>query len=87
MVRLSYTGHERLKGRRALVTGGDSGIGRAVMALSTREGAEVAINYTDGSRTPIRLAGLLKAEGSKLTMLPGDLRNVETCLTNRQGSI
>lgn len=76
----SYKGHCLLEGRKALITGGDSGIGRAVTIAFSREGAEVSINYLVQEQSDAdSLAELLCAEGKELCMLPGDLREVETC--------
>lgn len=76
----SYRGHGRLKGRKALITGGDSGIGRAVAIAFAREGAQVAINYLDEEQSDAdSLASLLQKESMELIMLPGDLRDIETC--------
>ncbi|RVV96925.1 SDR family oxidoreductase [Mesobaculum littorinae] len=75
----SYRGSNRLKGRRALITGGDSGIGRAVAIAYAREGAEVAINYLPQEEDDANdLAGLFENEGRKLVKLPGDLTDEET---------
>lgn len=76
----SYVGTGRLEGRKALITGGDSGIGRAVAIAFAREGARVAINYLDVEQSDAdSLADLLRAEGKELVQLPGDLREPETC--------
>ena len=70
----SYRGSGRLTGRRALITGGDSGIGRAVAIAFTREGASVALNYLpDEQPDADDTAALLRGEGATVELLPGDL--------------
>jgi NAD(P)-dependent dehydrogenase (short-subunit alcohol dehydrogenase family) len=72
----TYRGHGRLKGRRALITGADSGIGRAVAIAYAREGADVAVSYLPSEETDAReVIALIEAEGVKALALPGDVRD------------
>lgn len=76
----SYRGTGRLEGRRAFITGGDSGIGGAVAIAYAREGADVAINYLpDEQEDADRISELVEAEGRTCVQLPGDVTNRETC--------
>lgn len=76
----SYTGHERLKGRKALVTGGDSGIGRAVAIAYAREGADVAINYLPEEQSDAEeVAAYIEKAGRKAILIPGDLQDEDFC--------
>ncbi|MGV3459822.1 MAG: SDR family oxidoreductase [Flavobacterium sp.] len=76
----SYKGSGRLKGRKALITGGDSGMGRAAAIAYAREGADVAINYYPSEEEDAQeVIKLIKAEGRKAVAIPGDLRDEAFC--------
>lgn len=76
----SYRGSGRLAGRKALITGGDSGIGRAVAIAYAREGADIAINYLpEEERDAAEVIKLIEAEGRKAVALPGDIRSESFC--------
>lgn len=76
----SYKGSGRLAGRKALITGGDSGMGRAAAIAYAREGADVAINYLPDEEVDAReVIALIEKEGRKGIALPGDLRDEAFC--------
>jgi NAD(P)-dependent dehydrogenase (short-subunit alcohol dehydrogenase family) len=76
----TYKGSGRLKGRKALITGGDSGMGRAAAIAYAREGADVAINYLPAEEPDAKeVVALIKAAGQKAVAIPGDLRDEAFC--------
>ena len=74
-----YKGSERLKGKVALITGGDSGIGRAVAALFAREGADIAIVYLCEHDDAAKTKELVEQEGRRAITLSGDIGDKSFC--------
>jgi NAD(P)-dependent dehydrogenase (short-subunit alcohol dehydrogenase family) len=78
----SYVGFGRLKGRRALITGGDSGMGRAAAIAFAREGADVAINYlADEESDAQEVVSYIEKAGRRAVAIPGDIRDEAFCKT------
>ena len=74
-----YRGSGKLEGKVALVTGGDSGIGRAVAVLFAREGADVAVSYLSETKDAEETRSAVEKEGRRCLLLPGDVSDAEHC--------
>jgi NAD(P)-dependent dehydrogenase (short-subunit alcohol dehydrogenase family) len=79
VIRKGYQGSGKLKGKVALITGGDSGIGRSVAVHFAREGADVAINFISEVNDAKETQKLVEAEGQKCVLIKGDLRSEAFC--------
>src|ERR1700712_4032101 len=75
----SYRGSGRLAGKRAVITGGDSGIGRAVAIAFAREGADVLISYLDEHEDAKETARWVEQAGRKAVLVPGDIQDPAHC--------
>ncbi|MGK8507357.1 SDR family oxidoreductase [Nocardia asiatica] len=75
----SYRGSGKLTGKAAVITGADSGIGRAVAIAYAREGADVLISYLDEDEDAKEVADLVTAAGRKAVLVPGDLSDAAHC--------
>lgn len=75
----SYKGSGKLEGRKAIITGGDSGIGRAVAIAFAREGADVLISYLNEHDDAKETAKYIRDAGQKVVLAPGDIQDEETC--------
>jgi NAD(P)-dependent dehydrogenase (short-subunit alcohol dehydrogenase family) len=75
----SYKGSEKLAGKKAVITGGDSGIGRAIAIAYAREGADVLVAYLDEHDDAREVKALIEQEGRKAVLVAGDLRNPQHC--------
>jgi NAD(P)-dependent dehydrogenase (short-subunit alcohol dehydrogenase family) len=75
----TYRGHERLKGFATLITGGDSGIGRAVALAFAREGADVLVSYLSEERDAEQTAHLVEEAGRKVICIRGDIQEQSHC--------
>ena len=84
----SYVGHGRLKGRKALVTGADSGVGRAAAIAFAREGADVVLSFLENEMADAEsVAKLIRADGRKAVLMPGNIADKSFCETLVQGAV
>ncbi|MGV3539546.1 MAG: SDR family oxidoreductase [Rufibacter sp.] len=79
VIRDNYKGSDKLKGKKALITGGDSGIGRAVAVHFAREGADVAIVYLNEDKDAQDTKKMVEKEGRQCVLIAGDLRDEKFC--------
>ncbi|MVO93589.1 SDR family oxidoreductase [Rhizobium leguminosarum] len=75
----SYRGADRLKGKRGIITGGDSGIGRAVAIAYAREGADLVISYLDEDEDADETKRLVEQAGRKAILVSGDIQDSAHC--------
>ena len=75
----SYTGANRLSGKKALITGGDSGIGRAIAVAFAREGADVLISYLNEDADAEETTRVVRESGRTAIAVPGDISNEDQC--------
>ncbi len=75
----SYKGSGRLAGKRAVITGGDSGIGRAVAIAFAREGADVLVSYLDEHEDAAETKHYVEEAGRKAVLVPGDIQDAAHC--------
>ena len=76
---VSYRGSERLAGKKALITGGDSGIGRAVAVAFAREGADICVSYLNEDEDAQETQRLVEAAGRDCLLIPGDVAKASHC--------
>jgi len=79
VIRKNYKGNQRLEGKIALITGGDSGIGRAVAVHFAREGADIAVVYKDENEDARKTKAMVEEEGKQCLLLSGDLKDAAIC--------
>lgn len=79
IIRKDYKGSGKLRGKIALITGGDSGIGRSAAVHFAREGADVAIVYLDENKDAKNTKKMIEKEGQKCLLLSGDVKNEKFC--------
>lgn len=79
IIRDNYKGSNKLKGKIALITGGDSGIGRSIAVHFAREGASVAIIYLNETKDAKDTCAMIAQEGAEYLLIKGDIRNEDFC--------
>lgn len=79
IIKKSYKGSDKLKNKKALITGGDSGIGRSAAVHFAREGADVAIVYYDEDKDAEETKSLIEKEGQKCLLIKGDIKDEDFC--------